>query len=734
MDHPLFLNLALPQQPQPATAPVPPVTSQVNGLPQESKLATYISNRQQLSASQQTEQQQQQSLTKSVAALSLDGVGARKLNMWEEHQNTVPVRRRDLVGEERSMSCGVRAQVVPSVSNITEFIPGSGGNGGLAHSASTPSFHSFSGLGSPSLTTPSSLGFTSMTRSSPAASVASPQRPISPQDSPSRGRCTSPNAGGQEDNGSASNLPTYQENVGGTTYFFTAQDQPPFANTGATASPSPFTAAPQPTLVFPPYHVLPPTPAHVHHLRAPANAPHFFMGDELRQHLLEKHALTLAHVDHEQFPDLPQEVDMYHELVPMEPQHNVNKSSIFGYATSVYKATNIKTGLRYCLYRIHGYRLNNVKVTQLVDMWKKLQHSSVTQLREVFTTKAFGDNSIVFVYDYHAGAETLAARHFSSSSMLGSNGWEALATPLPGNGTTESSARGIHKSHRHNSGNGLLPESTLWNYIIQLTGALRAIHTQGLACRTLDPTKILLTDNKSRIRINCCGIHDVLNFDPNAANPLANMPQYQQDDLMSLGNLMVALACNSYMALQRDSIQTAIELINRSYSRDLSMLVVCLLTSQRIKSINDVMPMIGARFYTALETATQRADVYESEIAKEVHNGRLFRLLTKLNTIVDRHQLHMDTSWSETGDRYMLKLFRDYVFHQTTEDGRPWLDLAHVVMVLNKLDAGSPDKICLMSHDEQNILVTSYSELKRCFERSFAELLQAASSHKTSLS
>lgn len=35
--------------------------------------------------------------------------------------------------------------------------------------------------------------------------------------------------------------------------------------------------------------------------------------------------------------DLPQEVDMYHELVPLEPQHNVNKSTIFGYATSVYK-------------------------------------------------------------------------------------------------------------------------------------------------------------------------------------------------------------------------------------------------------------------------------------------------------------------------------------------------------------------------------------------------------------
>lgn len=44
----------------------------------------------------------------------------------------------------------------------------------------------------------------------------------------------------------------------------------------------------------------------------------------------------------------------------------------------------------------------------------------------------------------------------------------------------------------------------------------------------------------------------------------------------------------------------------------------------------------------------------------------------------------MDTSWAETGDRYLLKLFRDYLFHQVTEDGRPWLDTAHVVQCLNK--------------------------------------------------
>lgn len=60
------------------------------------------------------------------------------------------------------------------------------------------------------------------------------------------------------------------------------------------------------------------------------------------------------------------------------------------------------------------------------------------------------------------------------------------------------------------------------------------------------------------------------------------------------------------------------------------------------------------------------------------------------------------------------------------EDGRPWMDMSHVIACMNKLDAGVPDKVCLMSRDEQNVLVVSYSELKRCMEQSFGEIVQAA--------
>lgn len=53
-----------------------------------------------------------------------------------------------------------------------------------------------------------------------------------------------------------------------------------------------------------------------------------------------------------------------------------------------------------------------------------------------------------------------------------------------------------------------------------------------------------------------------------------------------------------------------------------------------------------------------------NELSKETENGRLFRILVKLGMMNERPENDMDPGWSETGDRYLLKLFRDFVFHQ----------------------------------------------------------------------
>ncbi|XP_064361041.1 PAN2-PAN3 deadenylation complex subunit PAN3 isoform X2 [Dromaius novaehollandiae] len=592
----------------------------------------------------------------------------------------------------------------------SEFIPKGGSTSRLSNvSQSNMSAFSQALFSHPSMGSPATAGLApGMSLSAGSSPLHSPK--ITPHTSPApRRRSHTPNPANYmvPTSASASVANTVsqppstgqviqKETVGGTTYFYTD------------TTPAPLTG-----MVFPNYHIYHPAAPHVAYMQPKANAPSFFMADELRQELINRHLITMAQIDQADIP-VPAEVDSYHSLFPLEPlppPNRIQKTSNFGYITSCYKAVNSKDDLPYCLRRIHGFRLVNTKCMVLVDMWKKIQHSNIVTLREVFTTKAFGEHSLVFAYDFHAGGETMMSRHFndpSADAYFTKRKWGQHDGPLP-------------RQHA-----GLLPESLIWAYIVQLSSALRTIHTAGLACRVMDPTKILVT-GKTRLRVNCVGIFDVLTFDNSQNNPLALMAQFQQADLISLGKVVLALACNSLSGIQRENLQKAMELVTINYSSDLKNLILYLLTDQnRLRSVNDIMPMIGARFYTQLDAAQMRNDVIEEDLAKEVQNGRLFRLLAKLGTINERPEFQKDPTWSETGDRYLLKLFRDHLFHQVTEAGTPWIDLSHIISCLNKLDAGVPEKISLISRDEKSVLVVTYSDLKRCFENTFQELIAAA--------
>ena len=69
--------------------------------------------------------------------------------------------------------------------------------------------------------------------------------------------------------------------------------------------------------------------------------------------------------------------------------------------------------------------------------------------------------------------------------------------------------------------------------------------------------------------------------------------------------------------------------------------------------------------------------------------------------------------------RYIIKLFRDYVFHSISPTGAPVLDLSHVITSLNKLDAGLDERIMLVSRDERSCLVVTYREIKACIEAAY---------------
>jgi len=73
----------------------------------------------------------------------------------------------------------------------------------------------------------------------------------------------------------------------------------------------------------------------------------------------------------------------------------------------------------------------------------------------------------------------------------------------------------------------MLPENLLWAYIVQMSSVIRSIHTAGLAVRSLDPTKILaISKTRPTIRLNCCGIYDIVSFDP--TNNQVSLNQFYQ--------------------------------------------------------------------------------------------------------------------------------------------------------------------------------------------------------------
>jgi PAB-dependent poly(A)-specific ribonuclease subunit 3 len=50
------------------------------------------------------------------------------------------------------------------------------------------------------------------------------------------------------------------------------------------------------------------------------------------------------------------------------------------------------------------------------------------------------------------------------------------------------------------------------------------------------------------------------------------------------------------------------------------------------------------------------------------------------------------------------------------------MDMGHVIMALNKLDAADEEKIVLTSRDGKSMMVVSYADVARCLDSAYHEL------------
>lgn len=400
---------------------------------------------------------------------------------------------------------------------------------------------------------------------------------------------------------------------------------------------------------------------------------------------------------------LPEEIQGYHTLTPLGT-NSPEKRKLFNWSCVVYRAIHRSDGIPYALLRVENFRLMQQSAFNSIEAWSKIRHPNIVPVHEAFTTRSFNDNSLVVTYSYHAHAQTLYDEHLKPKiSYQGNYQGHTQQPPLL----------------------VAIPERVLWSYIIQIASAIKKVHEAGMAVRIIDATKILLT-GKNRIRISSCGVIDVLMHDaPQDVHYL------QQEDLSQFGRLIFTLACNNPNAAATSNFQKSLDHISRLYSPDIKTAALFLIsksTPHKVKTINRLYEIIGSRITAELDDALSATDQLENELTRELENARLFRLMCKFNFINERPEFALDPRWSETGDRYIVKLFRDYVFHQVDEHGNPVTNLSHVLSCLNKLDAGSDEKIMLVARDEQSCLVVSYQDIKACMEAAFSELARPTTS------
>jgi PAB-dependent poly(A)-specific ribonuclease subunit 3 len=330
--------------------------------------------------------------------------------------------------------------------------------------------------------------------------------------------------------------------------------------------------------------------------------------------------------------------------------------------------------------------LSTPQPPQAVAAWAPVaNHPGVAGLREAFVSDELaGAPALFLAYDYHPGAATLEAVH--------------LAPPAAG-GTPA-------------------PEATLWSYLAQLLAALRAAHAAGLALRpaALHSSKVLLAA-PGRVRLAAAGAADAL-----AGAPPADLAAAQRADLAALGRLLLELGCGA--------APPALDaLAERGASRDLVRALAGLLAAAEgsgFASAEAAAAALGGRLLAALDAAHVAADAATEALGREAENGRLLRLAVKLAMVCERAEVGGDTRWSETGDRYLLQLFRDFAFHQVDSAGRPVVDWGWVVEALNKADAGAGERVLLLSRDGASMLVVSYADVRRCLAASYDQLKAAA--------
>lgn len=443
------------------------------------------------------------------------------------------------------------------------------------------------------------------------------------------------------------------------------------------------------------YHLYAPPPPPRFHLQLAAHeatADTMFVPTDVRELVTRKNAATLATLA---APALPAHVGVYHLLVLLDSTFD-KTSRVWHVPCHVYKAFSNADGAAYTVRRLDAsskVRIANEAPFSTVKRWRTLRHANIVRLHDAFTSVAFGgDPALCLVYDYYPLATTLHEHHV---------------------------ARRV--------GSKLAPvsEDLLWAYAVQLTGALLAVHTAGLSAGSAVSLSKILVTNKGRVRLGSVAVDDILEYEALTAHrtdvgTATALAELQHGDAVRLGRVLLELAALSLATSARggdtDATLAALSRAPAPFSPEFIAMVIELVHADDAFRLEEFYKdHLAERALAVLEAAQNSTDYYEAQMLGEVENARLFRLMAKINYVVDARSVDSELS----GSIHVARLFRDYVFQTVNEFERPVADLSRVLTSLNKLDVGVDEKVLLVSRDDDTCIIVSFKEVKDIIDLTF---------------
>lgn len=316
--------------------------------------------------------------------------------------------------------------------------------------------------------------------------------------------------------------------------------------------------------------------------------------------------------------------DVRHKAIPL-PYCNAfcldtreSKRSSFGYQSTTFQVTSREDGHLYCLRRFEDVKTVSPKIAAAVaDRWMSIEtNPHIAVLHQCFVAQ----RAVFFVHEFVPGARTLQERLV-----------------------------------------GTLPEPVVWSICLQLVSALQTIHNNNLAARTIQLQHILSvmdpTASKIKVVLSATGVVDALEF-----GTRKHLTDLHREDIQDLGRVLlsVATATEITQETERETMTNCDAFLARNYSRDLHNLIMTIIRSPRTPTITEISSAVAQRCFEEQNSLYRALDRTERALSAEFESGRALRLLLKLGFINERPELGPNRRWSQSGDCYVLALFRDF--------------------------------------------------------------------------